>query len=280
MDKSGAPQYNLEDLLYLMARLRDPNTGCPWDLKQTFQTIVPYTLEETYEVADAIASGDMAHIKEELGDLLFQIIFYSQMGAEQGEFKFNDVVHGITEKLVRRHPHVFADGTLRGQQRQDLSEAQIKANWEIIKQQEKAAKNPQADSFKSLLADVPLAMPALMRAEKLQKKAATVGFDWPEASQVLDKIEEEIGELREAIAAGREAEIQDEMGDLIFACVNLARHLGVKSEVALDSTNRKFSRRFAFIEKYYAALGQNMSDAPLKDMEAKWQEAKQEEKPQ
>lgn len=270
--------YGIEDLIYLMARLRDPNTGCPWDLKQTFQTIVPYTLEETYEVADAIASGDMAHIKEELGDLLFQIIFYSQMGSEKAEFTFNDVVHGITEKLVRRHPHVFADGTLRGQQRQDLTEEQIKANWEKIKQQEKAAKNPQADEFKSLLADVPKAMPALMRAEKLQKKAATVGFDWPQASQVLDKIEEEIGELREAIAAGREAEIQDEMGDLMFACVNLARHLNVKSEVALDSTNRKFSRRFEYIERNFAAQGRDMAAADLNEMEAKWQEAKQYEK--
>lgn len=270
--------YQLDDLLYLMARLRDPQTGCPWDIKQTFDSILPYTLEEAYEVADAIEKQDYPHLKEELGDLLFQVIFYSQMGKEQSLFDFNQIIDTLVSKLVRRHPHVFPSGELRSEANdQSLSDDEIKGRWEAIKQQEreeKAATQSQAPEPLSILDDVPLALPAVQRAEKLQKRAATVGFDWPQADQVLDKIEEEIGELREAMASGKQSSIEDELGDLMFAMVNLARHVKVKPELAVRCTNAKFERRFKYIESHLALQGRDIQEASLDEMEALWQQAK------
>ena len=278
-------QYSVDDLLYLMSRLRDPESGCPWDIKQTFDTIVPHTLEEAYEVADAIAKQDFPHLKEELGDLLFQVIFYSQMGKEQQHFQFEDIVHTLVSKLIRRHPHVFPTGELHSEDNHiKLSDEEIKGRWEAIKQQERQEKAEQdrlagkAETKPGLLDDVPAALPALQRAEKLQKRAATVGFDWPETEQVLDKIEEEIAELREALAKGNQAYIQDEMGDLFFAMTNLSRHINVKSEIALRGTNDKFTRRFSHIEKTLGQQGKTLEDASLEEMEALWQAAKQLEK--
>lgn len=275
-------KHNIDDLLYLMSRLRDPKTGCPWDLKQTFQTIVPHTLEEAYEVADAIEKQDFDHLKEELGDLLFQVIFYSQMGSEQDLFQFEDIVDILVKKLVRRHPHVFPSGELHSSANDmQLTDDEIKGRWEQIKQQERDEKvqtHPQAIEA-GLLDDIPSALPALQRSEKLQKRAATVGFDWPETSLVLDKIEEEIAELREALTLGNQAHIQDEMGDLLFAMTNLARHINVKSEIALRGTNDKFIRRFAYIEAKLKSENRSLEDASLDEMEALWQKAKQTEQP-
>jgi len=277
-----ANTYNTDDLLYLMSRLRDPKTGCPWDLKQTFSSIVPHTLEEAYEVADAIEKEDFQHLKEELGDLLFQVIFYSQLGTEASYFDFGDIVHTLVSKLVRRHPHVFPSGELRSEaNNQVLSDDEIKGRWEQIKQQErdeKAANMPDINTEPGLLDDIPNVLPALQRAEKLQKRASTVGFDWPETEQVLDKIEEEIAELREALAEGNQVNIQDEMGDVLFAMSNLARHINVKSEIALRGTNEKFIRRFSFIEKSLKQEGRNLGAASLDEMEALWQLAKTHEK--
>lgn len=273
--------YSVEDLLYLMSRLRDPETGCPWDIKQTFSSIVPHTIEEAYEVAEAIEKQDYPHLKEELGDLLFQVIFYSQMGKEQQHFEFTDIVHTLVTKLVRRHPHVFPTGELRSENNHiTLSDDEIKGRWEQIKAQERAEKevaNPEKHTpeFVSILSDIPNVLPALQRAEKLQKRASTVGFDWPEASQVLDKIEEEIAELREAMAENNQANIQDELGDLMFAMTNLARHVNVKSEMAVRSTNDKFVNRFQYIERVLQDKGVALEEASLDEMEALWQQAKQ-----
>ncbi len=274
--------YKVDDLLYLMSRLRDPVDGCPWDKKQTFDSIVPYTLEEAYEVADAIEQKDFPHLKEELGDLLFQVIFYAQMGNEQKQFEFADIVHTLVEKLIRRHPHVFPNGNLtdRNDANSVLNEGEIKGRWEATKKQERDDKllneNGSAEKVADakLLDDVPKALPAIQRAEKLQKRAATVGFDWPQASQVLDKIEEEIAELREAMAQGQHANIEDELGDVMFAMVNLARHVSVKPEMALRSTNAKFEYRFNYLEQKLKDQGIKLKDASLDQMEALWQEAK------
>lgn len=271
--------YQLDDLLYLMSRLRDPQNGCPWDIKQTFESILPHTLEEAYEVADAIEKRDYAHLKEELGDLLFQVIFYSQLGKEQQHFDFHQIIDTLVSKLVRRHPHVFPSGELRGENNDTpLTDEQIKGRWEAIKQQERDEKAQQSgtDAIEStsVLADIPLALPAIQRAEKLQKRAATVGFDWPEPDQVLDKIEEEIGELREAMAQGEHHRIEDELGDVMFAMVNLARHVNVKPELAVRSTNTKFERRFQFIESHLQLQGRSIEQASLEEMEALWQQAK------
>lgn len=269
-------QYTMDDLLFLMAQLRDPDHGCPWDRKQTFQSIVPYTLEEVYEVVDAIEKEDFPHLKEELGDLLFQVVFYAQMGKEQSHFNFDDIIHGLVTKLVRRHPHVFPAGKLeKAGESPALSEAEIKGTWERIKQQERDEKGAQATQSQGLLDDIPSALPALQRAEKLQKRAATVGFDWPQTVQVLDKIEEEIQELREAIQHGAVEHIQDELGDVFFAMTNLARHLGIKSEQALRGTNQKFERRFKFIETSLEQQDKSLSESSLDEMEALWQQAKQ-----
>ncbi|CDF82722.1 nucleoside triphosphate pyrophosphohydrolase [Pseudomonas sp. QL9] len=270
--------YKLDDLLHLMARLRDPQHGCPWDLKQSYATIVPYTLEEAYEVADAIERGDFGHLREELGDLLFQVVYYSQLAREEQRFAFDEVVHGITAKLVRRHPHVFPDGDLYGEpDPAKLEEAAVKQRWEELKAEERAAKAAEPVQL-SLLDDVPTALPALSRAAKLQKRAAQVGFDWPEALPVVDKLREELDEVLEAMADG-DAEAQaDEVGDLLFAAVNLARHLKVDPETALRAANAKFERRFRYIETALRDQGRKPEDCSLEELDAIWGEAKREEK--
>ncbi|MFS8038261.1 nucleoside triphosphate pyrophosphohydrolase [Xanthobacter sp. AM11] len=265
-------------LLEIMAALRTPGTGCPWDLEQSFETIAPYTLEEAYEVADAIQRQDLMDLKEELGDLLLQVAFHARMAQEAGAFDFGDVVEAITAKLVRRHPHVF--GTAR-----DLSAEEVKGLWSTIKGQEKqaraqaraAAGQPPEVEAAGALAGVPVPLPALTRALKLQEKAARVGFDWNDARQVLAKIREETGEVAEALDAGGLAAIRDEMGDLLFAVVNLARHAGVDPEAALAGTNTKFVRRFSYMESALAREGRRPEAASLEEMEALWQAAKRTE---
>ncbi len=238
-------KYDIADLLYLMSRLRDPDTGCPWDLKQDFASIVPHTLEETYEVVDAIGRQDYDHLREELGDLLFQVIFYSQLGDEDELFDFHQVVDALVRKLVTRHPHVFPDKTLSSQRNPELNpeEGQIKQTWEALKRKDRSDKGKSGR-----LADVPLALPALSRASKLQKRASSHGFDWAELEPVVDKIDEELAELKEAIELNQSTHIEEELGDLIFACVNLARHSGLDAETVLRKANRKFETRFATME--------------------------------
>ena len=265
----------LNRLLDIMERLRDPETGCLWDKEQTFRTIAPYTIEEAYEVADAIEEGDMAALKEELGDLLFQVVFYAEMGREAGHFDFHAIAEAIADKMTRRHPHVFEDMTY------DTAEDRMDA-WEEQKSAERQAKSKDKsggkDGAPSILDDVPSALPALLRAEKLQKRAARVGFDWPQAAQVLDKIEEEIAELRAEIdGKSTPARQEDEIGDLFFALANLARHLKIDPESALRHTNAKFERRFRHIETQLAEAGRSPDDASLDEMEALWLQAKKEE---
>ena len=270
--------YKLEDLLHLMARLRDPQHGCPWDLRQDYASIVPHTLEEAYEVADAIARGDFPQLRDELGDLLFQVVYYSQLGREDGHFDFAQVVDGITRKLVRRHPHVFPDGDLHGPlDLPRLDEATIKRRWEEIKAEERAEKAAAPEQL-SLLDDVPAALPALSRAAKLQKRAANVGFDWADATPVVAKIQEELDEVREAMANGQAAQVAEEVGDLLFVMVNLARHLQVDAEDALRQANAKFERRFRFIEEALKAQDRSPQEASLEEMDALWDAAKVEEK--
>jgi len=270
--------YQLDDLLHLMARLRDPQHGCPWDLQQDYASIVPHTLEEAYEVADAIAKRDFPQVRDELGDLLFQVVYYSQLGREDGHFDFAQVVDGITRKLVRRHPHVFPDGDLHGPlDLPRLDEATIKRRWEEIKAEERAEKAAAPEQL-SLLDDVPAALPALSRAAKLQKRAANVGFDWADAAPVVAKIQEELDEVREAMANGQAAQVAEEVGDLLFVMVNLARHLRVDAEDALRQANAKFERRFRYIEDALKALGRSPQEASLAEMDALWDAAKVAEK--
>ncbi|HYQ38265.1 MAG TPA: nucleoside triphosphate pyrophosphohydrolase [Pseudomonas sp.] len=270
--------YQLNDLLHLMARLRDPQSGCPWDLQQDYASIVPHTLEEAYEVADAIERGDFAHLPGELGDLLFQVVYYSQLAREEGRFDFAAVVDGIVRKLVRRHPHVFPDGDLYGAaDLPKLSESEIKRRWEEIKAEERA-EQASAPQQLSLLDDIPHALPALSRAAKLQKRAAQVGFDWPAPLPVLDKLHEELGEVLEAMAEGDQAHIAEELGDLLFVVVNLARHLKVEPEAALRAANGKFERRFQFIERAVNASGRALGDCSLDELDALWGEAKRAER--
>jgi len=267
---STARQYSIDDLLAVMARLRDPQNGCPWDLQQTFQTIVPSTLEECYELADAIEQEDYAHVREELGDVLFQVIFYSQMGAERDLFRFDDVVHGLVDKLLRRHPHVFADGSIDGAAKASaIDEAEVKLRWEEIKAAERAQKARQG-----VLDDVPLAMPAIVRAQKLQKRAAYVGFDWPSVQPVFAKLREEIAEIEQAIEQGDADGIEDEVGDLLFVVTNLARHLHVDAETAIRRSNQKFERRFGFIEQQLAEAGKTPAQSSLLEMDTLWNAAK------
>ncbi|MFB4402654.1 nucleoside triphosphate pyrophosphohydrolase [Pseudomonas inefficax] len=269
--------YTLDDLLHLMARLRDPQYGCPWDLKQNYASIVPHTIEEAYEVADTIERGDFEHLQGELGDLLFQVVYYSQLAREEGRFEFDGVVDSITRKLIRRHPHVFPTGELYAQvDTPSLSEAQVKSRWEEIKAEERAEKS-QPEQL-SLLDDVPAALPALSRAAKLQKRAATVGFDWPAALPVLDKVREELDEVLQAMADGDADALEDEVGDLLFAAVNLARHLKQDPEHALRRANRKFERRFRFIEQALRDSGRSIEDCNLDELDALWGEAKRQEK--
>ncbi|ADR61543.1 MULTISPECIES: nucleoside triphosphate pyrophosphohydrolase [Pseudomonas] len=269
--------YTLDDLLHLMARLRDPQYGCPWDLKQNYASIVPHTIEEAYEVADTIERGDFEHLQGELGDLLFQVVYYSQLAREEGRFEFDGVVDSITRKLIRRHPHVFPTGELYAPlDTPSLSEAQVKSRWEEIKAEERAEKS-QPEQL-SLLDDVPATLPALSRAAKLQKRAATVGFDWPAALPVLDKVREELDEVLQAMADGDADALEDEVGDLLFAAVNLARHLKQDPEHALRRANRKFERRFRFIEQALRDSGRPIEDCDLDELDALWGEAKRQEK--
>jgi len=268
-------RYSLDDLLYLMGRLRDPQTGCPWDLKQSFATIVPHTLEEAYEVADTIERQDWDHLQSELGDLLFQVIFYAQLGKEEQRFEFEGIVDTLIDKLIRRHPHVFPEGTLRSVRSGEVpDDAEIKATWEAIKQQERNAEDMSPVPEGRVLDDIPHALPALNRADKLQKRAAQVGFDWGDPLPVLDKIEEEIAELREAIASGDKLEMEHELGDLLFAQVNLARHLQINPETALRYTNKKFTNRFQYIEDRVRESGKQWQQFSLDELDCWWDEAK------
>lgn len=270
--------YKLDDLLQLMARLRHPEHGCPWDLKQSYASIVPYTLEEAYEVADAIERGDFDHLPGELGDLLFQVVYYSQLATEEGRFGFAEVVDGITTKLIRRHPHVFPDGDLyAAPDAARLEEAAVKQRWEELKAEERAAKAAAPEQL-SLLDDVPQALPALSRAAKLQKRAAQVGFDWPEALPVLDQVREELDEVLEAMSENDPQAIAEELGDLLFAVANLARHLKVEPEAALRAANGKFERRFRFIEQALREAGRPIENCSLDELDALWGEAKKQEK--
>jgi len=250
-----------------MARLRDPADGCPWDLKQTFRSIAPYTIEEAYEVADAIERGDMVDLKEELGDLLLQVVFHARMAEEDGLFDFAEVAQTIADKMTRRHPHVFADTT--GDQSQ---------SWESHKAAERAAKAKKNGDPPSVLDDVTAALPALSRALTLQRRAARVGFDWPTLDPVVAKIDEELAELRHEITIGGASErLEDELGDLLFAVANLARHLDVDAETALRRANAKFERRFRRVERDLAAQGRDLNDASLDEMETAWQAVKESE---
>ena len=271
--------YGIEDLLHLMARLRDSQHGCPWDLQQNWQSIVPHTLEEAYEVADTIEREDYAALPGELGDLLFQVVYYSQFGREQGRFGFAEVVDGIVRKLLRRHPHVFPDGDLYGSpELPRLSEDEIHARWEQIKAEERAERTEQPQQL-SLLDDVPQTLPAQSRAAKLQKRAAQVGFDWPDALPVLDKVREELDELLEAMSQGEQGPVAEELGDLLFAVTNLARHLKVDPEAALRAANGKFERRFRFIEQALRERGRPIEACDLAELDALWDEAKKAEQP-
>ena len=259
---SAAP--TLDRLLEIMARLRDPVRGCRWDLEQTFATIAPYTLEEAYEVADAIERNDLGDLKEELGDLLLQVVFHARMAQEQGAFAFEDVAAAIGDKMVRRHPHVFGEAVFD-------STAEQTAAWETIKAAERAAKGSDRAG---VLADVPSGLPGLVRAVKLTRRAARVGFDWPDAMTVLDKLREETAELEAEIAAGDKAKAREELGDLLFVCANLARKLDVDPEDTLRAANAKFIRRFAHIEEALAARGRTPDQSHLAEMDALWDEAK------
>lgn len=267
------PSKDIARLIEIMAALRAPGSGCPWDLEQTFRTIAPYTLEEAYEVADAIERDDIDHLRDELGDLLLQVVFHARMAQEQGAFAFGDVVEAITEKLIRRHPHVFADAEGKTAQA-------VKGLWERIKAEERAQKVTKGDKApQGALAGVPVALPALTRALKLQDKAGRVGFDWNDPMAVLAKIREEVDEIETALDGGGSSEAAAEVGDLLFAVVNLARHLKGDPETLLRATNRKFERRFAFIEKALAARGKTPSGATLEEMDVLWDAAKAAEKP-
>jgi ATP diphosphatase len=271
-DRRMTPSPDINRLLEIMEALRTPVTGCPWDAEQTFETIAPYTIEEAYEVADAIARGDLDDLKDELGDLLFQVAFHARMAEETGAFAFGDVVEAITRKMIRRHPHVF------GERAGPTTHDRIKGTWAVIKAQEKAERaerNPQrVTDESSLLAGVKAGLPALARAFELQKKAATVGFDWKEPGPVLDKVREETEEVADALRSRDAAAISEEIGDLIFTAINLARVSGVDPETVLRATNQKFERRFAFVEREIAAQGKTMEQATLDEMEAAWGRAK------
>jgi nucleoside triphosphate diphosphatase len=271
------PSRDIGRLIEIMAALRDPETGCPWDVQQDFGSIAPYTIEEAYEVADAIERGDLIDLKDELGDLLLQVVFHARMAQEQGAFGFDDVVEAITTKMVRRHPHVFGNAGPG-----DVAAA--KASWETTKRAEKADRRaarrlpPEEGEAASVLAGVPVALPALTRAEKLSRKAASVGFDWPEPAQVIAKVREELAEVEHELQGRNRAALEGEVGDLLFAVANLARHLDVDAEKALRGTNAKFERRFRSIESALAAEGRTPAEASLDEMEALWGEVKASER--
>jgi len=256
-------QHPIFQLIQIMRRLRDPVAGCPWDLEQTFATIAPYTVEEAYEVADAIERGDMGDLRDELGDLLFQAVFHAQMAQEQGEFDFSDVAQAICDKMLRRHPHVFSETDGR-------TSAEQTDAWEVIKAEERAAKGKAT----SILDDIPASLPAMTRAVKLTKRAARVGFDWPNTTQVLAKLREELAELEVEIDAGDQAKSREELGDLLFVVANLARKLDIEPEDALRSANAKFARRFSYIERSLAAKGRSPDQSDLTEMDGLWNAAK------
>lgn len=271
------PSRDLDDLLRIMAQLRTPGSGCPWDLEQDFGTIAPYTIEEAYEVADAIERGDFRDLADELGDLLLQVVFHARIAEELELFSFGDVVENITAKMIRRHPHVF------GRQGGETSASAVKETWGAIKQREKreraarrgeAPENPADDVFQ----DVPTALPALTRAVKLQARASKVGFDWNDALKVLEKIKEETAEVETALIEGDRAAVEGEVGDLLFAVANLARHLEIDPETAARGANAKFVRRFSFIARALTAAGKTLAQADLAEMEALWERAKQGER--
>ena len=268
------PSRDISRLLEIMATLRTPGTGCPWDLEQNFATIAPYTIEEAYEVADAIARGDLDDLRDELGDLLLQVVFHARMAEEQNAFAFGDVVEAITRKMIRRHPHVFADKD------GNLTPSDVKGAWDRIKAEEKAERAarrpPEEAAHQSLLSSVKAGQPALTRAMELQRKASSVGFDWNDPRAVLQKIREEADEIEAALDRGDAEELADETGDLLFALVNLARHVGADPEMALRGTNAKFERRFGYIERALAAQGRSLESASLAEMDALWNEAKRE----
>lgn len=253
-----------QKLLTIMQALRDPEGGCPWDKKQSFETIVPHTLEEAYEVADAIEKGDMSELEGELGDLLFQVVFYAQLGQEEQLFDFESIARVMSEKLIRRHPHVFSDKKLE-------TDDEIKKNWEQQKQQERVSKN---HANTSLLDDLPTSFPALSLAQKMQKRVGRHGFDWPDLDGVVEKLEEEIAELKQAIASNNQADIEDELGDVLFSCVNLSRHLKCDPETALRKSCRKFEGRFRHLERIIEQESLTVNTASLEELEAAWKRAK------
>lgn len=270
MTDNTGHRYTIEDLVRVMQRLRDPEHGCPWDLEQDFRSIVPSTLEECYELAHAIEQEDFEHVAEELGDVLFQVIFYAQLGKEQDLFSLGDVVHTLVEKLVRRHPHVFAGGDIEGIVGDRVAVAQVNATWEAIKEQERGTRQQHG-----VLDDVPIALPALPRSQKLQKRAARVGFDWPGFAPVLDKFEEEVAELRAALLTEDAGAVREELGDLLFTCVNLCRHLKVDAETALRDSSSKFERRFRHMEAIANAQGTSLEALDDAALDQLWEQAKQ-----
>jgi ATP diphosphatase len=264
------PLYALSDLLRVMQRLRDPETGCPWDLQQDFRSIVPSTLEECYELAQAIEDDDYPHVADELGDVLFQVIFYAQLGREQALFSFDDIVSNLVEKLLRRHPHVFAQGDIEGVVEGSVSTQEVQQSWETIKKSERASKMQSG-----ALSDVPVALPALPRAQKIQKRASGVNFDWANTHSVLGKLQEELAELQQAMVGESQAEIKDEMGDILFTCVNLARHLGLDAEASLRGATAKFEHRFQLMEDAAFHNGDSLEHLNDGQLDQLWRSAKE-----
>jgi len=271
----------IERLVALMKMLRDKNFGCPWDLEQSIESLIPFTLEEVYEVVDAIEKRDMVELEDELGDLLFQVVFYAQIAQEEDLFNFDDVANAISNKLVRRHPHVFPEGEVTNfGTKSKISSDQVIVNWELIKKEEKEEQlarktiESAANGIESVLGDVPRAMPALERSRKIQRRAANVGFDWQEISPVVSKLKEEVEELEEAISNGKSAAIESELGDVLFAVVNIARHTNVDPESALRKANSRFENRFKWIETKLQSDGKSITEMNLQQLNQLWEEAK------
>ncbi len=266
--------FNLEQLLQVVEKLRDPETGCPWDIQQNFKSIISSTLEECYELIDALEEEDFSHVEEELGDVLFQVVFYAQLGSEQSLFDLASVIDGLVKKLIRRHPHVFGDlekvhNHDLNKHYQNLSVSEVADSWERIKTQERVSRNHE-----SALADMPLALPALSRAQKIQKRAAQMGFDWKDHFGPLDKIEEELSELRDSLSTGDSDQIKSELGDLMFSCVNLSRHLNLDAEESLRCATKKFEKRFVSMENEVATSGGSLKDLSMLEYNFLWEKIK------
>lgn len=280
-EESFSTKPAIEKLIALMKMLRDKKYGCPWDLEQTISSLLPYTLEEVYEVADAIENNDMVELEDELGDLLFQVVFYAQIAQEQGQFNFEDIATAITNKLIRRHPHVFPSGDVsQFPIEQEITPDQVVINWDAIKDAEREEKKRKGgiqanDNPASILDDVPRALPAIERARKLQKRAARVGFDWQDIGPVLNKLKEEIAEFEQAFEQADAEQMSNELGDILFATVNLARHSAVEPEIALRSSNRRFEHRFKWIEANLLSQGKNFKDVGLEELDLLWDKAKE-----